>query len=159
MTVMTKFLEKDALADFDPNYFEGKDAVFRSFLSGFVEKYVRHYRDRQKILKDRESLIISAPTRVKDGQSTWMEVYGPKHYDTYDALVQFDMARELRQKVSTFAPRRSDGFLDMPEFLESVLTMFEDSGEITVAELADQYGVSGTTIRNWLQKLKTVVYA
>lgn len=165
MTILTKFFEKDALSDFDPEFttqYGGvvRKAVFRTFLSGFVKTYVRHYKERQRIQKDREG--FSADTVMffysESGEAaTWLDLSGPVYEENYDALHEKDLIQSIRAHLDSVPPRNVQDQCDLRAFFEAVLVQTYEDGRVDTATLAEQFEVSKTSIQNWLKRLRSEV--
>ncbi len=165
MTILTKFFEKDALNDFDPEFtteYGGitRKAVFRTFLSGFVKTYVRHYRDRQEVTRLREGFSVDTVmfTYADSGEpATWMDLQGPSFEEKYEDLAEQDLLASIRSRLQHSTPRNSQDQCNMPEFFEAVLRQTYAEGRVDTAALAEEFGVSKTSIQNWLKRLRSEV--
>lgn len=160
-TILIKLLEKDALNYYDPSYISEhsgvkRRAVFRSFLSGFVVSYVRHYRDRQQLLKQRE--VMSANQLVSEpGTSSpaeWITVFGPTHTDDYESLHYGELVSRIKAQLKSYVPKSKADKSDLPLLFDMILLQMEETGSLNVLELAELFGVSKPTIYAWVTKLQ-----
>ena len=165
MTILTKFFEKDVLSDFNPEFttqYGGvtRKAVFRTFLSGFVRTYVRHYKDRQVIHKRREGFSVDTPmfNYSDTGEAvTWMDYLGPRYYEEHEDLEEADLVRAIRERLALTKPRNAQDQCNMTEFFERVLQQVYETDHVDTAVLAEEFGVSKTSIQNWLKRLRSEV--
>lgn len=165
MVILTKFIEKDRLPDFDPEYVSEhggvkRKATFRTFLSGFVATYVQHQRTIQMKQTYREGQSTNQPVAHSAGTNEgaeWIDLYGPKVTDDHDALAEADLLRQIRVQLAQIPSRNTQDRCNLSYFFEAVLAQTEDKGKADVAELALQFGVSKTTIQNWIKRLRTEV--
>lgn len=164
MTILSKFLEKDALSDFNPEFASNhngvtRKAVFRTFLSGFVSVYVRHYRDRQQLQLKREGISHDAPAFTFDSGEpmTWMDYIGPRYYEEFEDLADRELLASIRTHLATTKPRNAQDKCDLPLFFEMTLQQTREHGEVRTEELAELFDVSKTSIQNWLRRLRTEV--
>lgn len=165
MTILTTFFEKDALSDFNPEYTTAhsgivRKAVFRTFLSGFVSIYVRHYRDRQNLSLKREGISTDSTlfTNYETGEPvTWMDYCGPRFYEEFEDHAEEDLINQIRARVAAAKPRNAQDKCDLVLFFELVLQQTKEHGEVQVDELATLFDVSKTSIQNWLKRLRVEV--
>jgi hypothetical protein len=169
MSILETFFEKDVLSDYDPTRMNQapngqRKAVFRTFLSGFVSLYVRHYREKQMKQAVREGVSIdatAASTRLgKEGEDVnpFFDVIDP-HVDRYD-LPEFDIVRLTRERLLTVKPVNALDRCNLPALFESVLRhTASEEGKVNVAALAAEYSVSTTSIQNWMKRLRVEVAA
>lgn len=165
MTILTKFFEKDALSDFDPEYtteYGGvtRKAVFRTFLSGFVKTYVRHYKDRQRLQAQREGFSTDTVmfTYAESGEyATWMDLNGPTYEETHEELHAQDLIVAIRTHLATVPPRNAQDQCNLAALFESVLVQTYEDGSVDTAALATQFSVSKTSVQNWLKRLRAEV--
>ena len=164
MSILSKFFENDVLSDFDPTFtshYNGvtRKAVFRTFLSGFVKIYVRHYRDRQQINKQRSAISADALVCANIGscsEVTWMELNGPSLVDTYDDLETTDLINTVRSHLRQMAKTKER--CPLTDLFEATLVHANLYGKPMVDSLAEQFGVSETTVRNRLSQLRTEIH-
>jgi len=153
MTILTTFFEKDALSDYDPNH--SSSAKFQTFLSGFVLIYLRHYRDRQNIVANREPAIVNMPVGRSAGRSVseWGELFSTPTEESYDGLFMEDLVETITEHLSAIE-ESSRSRVQMKEFFDRVLVMANYEGSVNVAALAVEYNVSQNSVRAWLTRLK-----
>lgn len=164
MTILMIFFEKDVLSDFNPEFvseFGGveRTAVFRTFLSGFVRTYVRHYVDRQRVLRRREG--FSTDTVVAGGgaeqEMTWLDVAGPLYEEEFDSLYEEELVKSIRDHLATVAPKNNQDLCNLPKLFEAVLAQTRADGKVNTEELAAHFGVTRQSINNWQKRLRTEV--
>lgn len=161
MAILTTFMEKDVLSDFDPErVHHGRKAVFMTFLSGFVRIYVRHYRDKQAKLVVREGR--STDVRISQfegdvGGDTWIDVFGPIVETDYDAVYDASFLSGIRSHLATASAGRKDSKLDLVAFFDALMTQMDMDGEVSTTALMAHFGVTRTTIHNWMDRLRTEV--
>lgn len=147
MTILTKFFEKNALEDYRPEFTTAHDGIVRSarfptFLSGFVLAYLRHYQHRQGVHLRRESMALEdAPLSFLWSQGTFEET------EAQDFITS--VTRHLQKIPPT--PRSK---VAMADLFEAIVRQVELTGDISVTELAQTFGVSATSVRNWLAVLR-----
>ncbi len=164
-TVLAKFFEKDALSNFDQNYFEGsRKALFTTFLSGFVELYVRHYRDRQQKQEYREgkSIYLFTPGAGKEDMGDnhsieWSDPYLPRTEETYEDFHFRELVHGIRAHLGAVRSTNSQDRCNMVDFFNAVLEQTYNDGKIDTLALSAQFGVSKTSIQNWLKRLRAEV--
>jgi DNA-directed RNA polymerase specialized sigma24 family protein len=163
--ILAKFFEKRALEDFNPEYTSSHDgvirsAVFRTFLSGFVKAYVRHYRDRQALQRDREGLSTDQVMfRYADSGegATWLDLNAPTYTDEHEELQEIELVTSIRARLAAVPPRNDQDRCDLPAFFNAVLEQTYNDGKVDTAALALQFQVSKTTVQNWLKRLRAEV--
>lgn len=168
MTILSKFIEKDALADFDPDFQSSyggvkRTAKFRTFLSGFVATYVQHHRTRQMKQAYREMRSTNQPV-VSDSSNNsgdavieWIELYGPNVIDEHEDLAEQDLIRQIRTRLTASGVRNNQDRCNLADFFEAVLEQSNETGKVDVTALSVQFGVSKTTIQNWIKRLRSEV--
>lgn len=166
-TMFVKMNEKGLLEQFDPEReFYGRPAVFTTLVSGFVLKYVRHYRERQGITQARELTYIDqdaegAQTKSSDsendGLNTWLDTYGPVFEDEYTDVTDAEFLRDVRAHLATAPTGRKDSRLDFVALFEEIRIQVDADGKYDTSVLMERFGVTRTTIHNWLEKLRIEV--
>lgn len=162
-TILTKFFEKDALSDFDADYKSEQEnarrAMFRTFLSGFVKAYVRHYIDRQRVQKQREGISTDAVVlfAFSDGPMTWLELNDPGVEDDHEELEDAELVTLIRARLAKLPPRGVQEQCSLPEFFEAVLVQTANGAKLDTGVLAAEFNVTRTSINNWLRKLRTEI--
>lgn len=164
-SILMKFFEHDALSDFDTGYTTSyggvtRRAVFRTFLSGFVKSYVRHFRERQAIMRVREGLSTETVMFVYSDtghEATWIELHQPVIEDEHDELYEQDLVRSIRSRLATVAPRNAQDQCDLVAFFDAVQAQAQEEGRVDTAALAVEFGVSKTSIQNWMKRLRAEV--
>lgn len=163
-TILTRFYERDALSDFDPEFtsvYDGviRKATFSTFLSGFVTIYLRHHRERHIIRKSRELTLVDQPQNIKgdDLSVTWVEVNCEPHMDRVDTIEEIQMIREIQDRLDALPPKKAREKTDLSTFFRAVLEQAYGGDGVNVPKLAEQFNVTGTTIHNWMLRLRDEV--
>lgn len=150
MILMEKIIAKGLLDQYNPGHESG--ANFKTFLSNFVVSFLRHYIEREA--KERYRNPISNDMKVKMGND---ESAGEGYY-YLDLLVHED-ADTGSVEASELVENVRKTLKDDPKlstFFDFVMFQVEDYGKLEVAELADIFGVTRSTIHNWRNKLREV---
>ena len=158
-----KMSEKGLLEQFDPEReFNGRPAVFRTLLSGFVLKYAMGFRKRQRITQDREPTLVD--TIVKQDHTpgdtndmTWGETYGPYFEDEYSDVSDSQFRTAIRSHLATARTGRKDSQLDLVALFDEIDRQVTDEGRYSTTDLMAKFSVTRTTIHNWLEKLRVEV--
>ncbi|WNN95037.1 DNA binding protein [Microbacterium phage Magritte] len=162
-----KMDEKGLLERFDPEHgTTGQPAVFTTLLSGFVLKYMRHYKHRQLLARRREPQYLDAP-RTEGIEGTgkadssysgpWIDVYGPHFEDEYTELTDTEFRVSVRAHLATASTGRKDSQLDLVALFDEIDRQVEMDGKYSTTELMSVFSVTRTTIHNWLEKLRVEV--
>lgn len=157
MMILTKFIERDALHDFDPQFIgrNGSPMRFQSFLSGFVVAYVRHWRSREIIEANREMNLVDQPSshsqeEDRDGH-TWIDE-NFSHEDDLSSVEMDLMMAKVRRHLATL-PATNENH-DLALLFDFVMEQINSQGRILVTELADLYGVSISSMQTWIRRLR-----
>lgn len=158
-TLLMLFYEKGVLEDFDPEHdttYKGvtRRALFRTFLSGFVKTYVRHYRDRIKIHAERERLLVNVPVFE---QHEWGVFHIEPYEETFEVLNEVELVNDIRWQMSTTEPNGPRDRCDLPALFNAVLEQSYRLGQLDVKELSEQFNVSKTTMHRWLDRMREQV--
>jgi RNA polymerase sigma factor (sigma-70 family) len=147
MTLMAKFIEKGVLTDFDPNHESG--ANFKTFLSNFVNAYLRHFAERDAINAYRSRL--STDIRVGEKNDVpLMDYMGQVVSDDTETVEVSELVNSVRAQLLKAGDEK------MCLFYEMVLLQNEEHGKVDVDELAKLFGVTRSSIYNWRKKLREV---
>lgn len=147
--MFVKFMEKDVLSDYDPNYEwtgSGRKNPFVYFLSSWVRQYLYHYKTREKIRSDAE---ISLDQPLESGD-LWADVYLEPSNDLTDRET-VELLADIRRYVVDEKPMRA---CSMQEFYDECLRHVEIYGKVNQSILAEHFGVTDTSIQNWLKRLR-----
>jgi DNA-directed RNA polymerase specialized sigma24 family protein len=157
MAILVKFYERESFDYYDDEYVREdnptqKVAAFRTFLTGFVKLYLRHYRERQTARDYREavsldSTLTGTDTLMYDHPSNAVE-------DSHIELFSAELESRIRKHLAA-TPNR--GKLNLSEFFEQVCDHVDRYDKVNRAELASHFGVGVSTINNWLSTLRTHV--
>jgi hypothetical protein len=162
--MMLKFVEKDVLSDYDPTKVHGnnKTANFKTFLSGFVVSYLYHYMSREIRRRDIESFSLNYSYELEDGDTDlWIDqipegrVDDEYDYQTLDLII--DIRNYLQENPKVMGQKQAP--VKLEEFFAAVMAQVEKYGECNSKELQEQFGVSKTTISNWMKILREHVNA
>ena len=160
MTILTKFYEKDVLADFSPSFTTHhggvtRPAVFSTFLSGFVFSYVRHYRTRQVLHTQREGKSIYTPVDMP-GNLCWIDLNTPSVSTDYDEMITEDLIRSITAHLTALPPRVRER-INLATVFSRVAEQINQSGKYDVPALSKEFGVSQNAVRNAIVCLRTEV--
>jgi DNA-directed RNA polymerase specialized sigma24 family protein len=161
-TILAKFLEKNALEDFRPDYVSTYDgvehkAVFTTFLSGFVMVYLRHHRERQGVRLHREPVICDMPVESHPGKN-WVELNAPHVWDEDERAEMYhaDLVRRIRERLEALPPSpRSQ--MNLPALFARVVEEVQQTGGYNARALAKEFGVSPWTIHKWMDRMRDEV--
>lgn len=164
--ILVKFFEHNALADYDPDRTtvvngEPRRAAFRTFLSSFVLAYLRHYVNRQAIHKQREGLSTDAPLATDTDQAnslTVLDIVAPVYEERYDDLYEQELIAAVKQRLIE-EPKKRASRCDMAAFFDAVLRQFHATGVIDTLALAAEFGISKSSVNNWLKSLRSTITA
>lgn len=157
--LMLKFVEKDVLSDYDPTRLSSnnKTANFKTFLSGFVMSYLFHYMSREIRRRDHEAYSLNYSYTLEDGDTDlWLDqlpegrVDDEYEYQTVDLII--DIRNFLQENPKVMGPKHAPVTLET--FFSSVMRQVEEQGQVNSKELQEEFGVSKTTISNWLRTLR-----
>lgn len=158
MTILTKFIEKDVLSDFDPEYIgkNGQKMRFESFLSGFVVSYVRYFRERELIQVKRELTLIDTDPNSEDTEEeiSWLDKRFIHVDDTSEVEYEVLVKRiRVHLKTLTVTTERNDKAL----LFDLILWQMEEYGRMDVEELSSLYGVTKTSIYTYIHRLRVEI--
>lgn len=142
MILMERFIQHGLLAQYDPS-----KANFRTFLSGFVTSYLRHFKAQD--LKQVERSYLSTDFTVGDKDDTLiLDLKGYSAPDKFgDAEVNVQV-EAIRKKIEDLGDEKFLLFFDV------VMLQIEEYGQIDVAELEELFGVTRSSIYNWRKRLR-----
>lgn len=151
MNLMIKFLEKGILNQYNPDretVVEGvkRTASFKTYLSGFVNSYLRHFKERDNIHKDRSRISTDMNVSLGDNEVPLLDYFGVFVSDNTDRIEAREIIEHVKMSVSEH-PRLS-------LFFDFVILQVIEHGKIDVAELSELFDVTKSTIHNWLAKLR-----
>lgn len=159
MSILTKFCEKDVLKDFDPHYHAdvARKALFRTFLSGFVLIYLRHYVNRQWVNQKRELLYLDIPDPTTSGSAgeSWGEHSGLLN----EAAVQGEwdastLVQDIRKRLLSEPAVQKCPLQDL---FDECVRQISTADRTNVDQLAETFGISATTVRTRLRELRAIV--
>lgn len=156
-----KMDEKGLLSQFDPEReFNGRPAAFSTLLSGFVLKYVMGFRKRQQITQGRELHLIDQPMAENEQTGvghSWIDVNGPSFEDEYTQATDDEFRETVRTHLATAFTGRKDSQLDMVALFDEIDRQVALDGKYSTTDLMERFGVTRTTVHNWLEKLRVEV--
>jgi hypothetical protein len=162
MTILAKFIEHDALNDFDPKRIGGNGSPmrFQSFLSGFVVSYIRWHVEKQALLRKRELTLVDQPLsehgrseeNVGDSNISWLDLR-MQHEDHHEYLEAQEALNTVRTHLKKLPVTKGQG--DLLTLLDLIQLQMKEVGKISATELAELYGVSSVSVRSWMSKLKS----
>lgn len=158
--ILVKFIEKGFLEKYDETKEFAtesgmKTARFQGFLTGFVNKYVRQYLDKQATKTRKEPIRCEMPVgRAEDGApSLWIEVYGPQHIKTPNSIEELESDLDFAAAIRTAfdhlkaIPVRGSRDLSLvfQRVVEQVLTTGQVDRRAIAKELPDGKGSIGVS--------------
>lgn len=154
-SILLRFYERDFLAKFDPSLeFEyqqvKRPARFKTFLSGFVELYVRHHRDNQG--KRASRYPLQCDMRLSSGD-TWLEVHGPSDDSDYT----FAESKLIGTAVLQAVRGRLSEDQEQLEFFEEAVREFSETGQLRVTRLQQRLGASQRVVARRMAALRELV--
>ena len=163
MQLLTKFYEKDVLSDYNPEFTSSHSGVVRSanfntFLAGFVFSYIRYLKGRQELNKNREpTLVDSSISSTSENSSSdlpWIVQHGLRHEDTHEELELEELILRINAHLARVTSKSSKDRCDLGMLFTVVQKQIYEQGKLNVAELAEVFGVSATSIQNWMKRLR-----
>lgn len=151
-SILLRFYERDFLHEFNPDLEftyrgEKRPARFKSFLNAFVELYVRHHRDRQRTLKEREPLVCDHPT--PDG-GVLLDMFADPidpGFGEVDAGLDMGIFLEaLRGKLSWDSENL--------EFLDTVIAEVERTGKVRLVDVQRALGLGRNNTKTKMMRLR-----
>lgn len=151
--ILIRFIARDFLEKYDPTVVgHGKQTNFKAFLRAFVERYVRHYRERQGVRDHREPLQCDKP--LASGQ-VWVEVYAnPTVEDPTLQLEEQELVLLMRERVSKMP---NHGKRDHLKLFDLIVPQARTFGKLDRAELGRQLGVSSSVISSMIRDMRLVL--
>lgn len=149
--ILLRFYERDFLTRYDPDYGGPGKGRFVTFLTGFIELYVRGHRVRQQRMAERFPLLADD---TPHGQGETLAV-SQTIEDTYNADF-VEMVRWLRDSVRQETRLKTDR-CDLSALLEVLLTQIIRDGSLSIQECMDTLGISQTTAYLWRKRLYAVL--
>jgi hypothetical protein len=166
MSILTKFLENDALEDFDPNFQSphvetGRKAVFATFLSGFVRTYAQHHRNMQSKRASRESVSCDETTggHQKDnpgGELLVIDLIAEPITDQYDIVEARTVVRAIRARLEAEVPSNSQDKSNLPALFDAMLRQYQLNSEVSPLAISKEFGVTKNSIHNWIKRLRVI---
>lgn len=157
MILVTKFIEKNMLEQFDPERVgaDGMPVQFASFLSGFVVAYVRHYVTRARVEYDRERTYVDQTDNSNGRADTperqsWLDRKGFRHEDDVSKVEYELLLVSIRKHLGSLSVRGKKNFLLL---FDLVVYQLEERGRTHIRELAGLFEVSEPAVSNWLKEL------
>lgn len=153
MLLITKFMERDMLNLYDPTHTTEVNGVmrtanFKTFLSGFVSRYLKHFAARDKINASRSA--YSSDVRLGENNDTpLLDYLGITVSDDTDTVEVDELIDRVKKSLQDPKKER------LSEFFDIILLQVEDYGKVNTRELSEIFEVTRTTVHNWLKKLRT----
>lgn len=170
--IFLRLYERGFLDQFNPDLVfeyqgEARPARFKSFLSRVVTIYVRGYSDRQRRLNRREIQICDLHMGDESSNgfgggelkgTNWADLYGQENIDHADEVLDKVMeeqdARYLRDWLATRPKRGVHDTCDLVALFDVVRIQLLRDGEYNNKLLREHFGISATTMNNWMRWLK-----
>jgi DNA-directed RNA polymerase specialized sigma24 family protein len=151
--IMVRFYERGFLEKYDPAVVSrGRQTNFKAFLRAFVERYSRHYRERQGVRDQREPLKCDQPTA---SGKPWVEIYAAPHLDnSHEFIDELELILLCREKLRSLKPQGSRNLLKL---FDLMIPQIHASGRLDRQALATQYGVSASVVSTMLGEMKAAL--
>lgn len=155
--IMVRFYARGFLEKYDPTITVTRGGVekqtsFRAFLRAFVERYSRHYRERQGVRDHREPLKCDqerSPGRL------WVEIHADPYVANFDeTLAEEELVVLIRNHLAKL-PRRGDR--DLVRLFDLMVPQARTAGRIDRVKLAKEYGVSESVVGSMIRELRMVL--
>lgn len=151
--IILRFYARGFLTEYNPAVVShGKQTSFKAFLRAFVERYSRHYRERQGVHDFREPVICDRPTA---SGKLFVEVHQKPHYDDPSAALDEQALVLLCRERLSEVPNR--GRRDLLRLFNLIVPMVSSQEKLDRNELARQYGVSPSVISSMLIEMRTAL--
>lgn len=150
--ILTRFIERDMLSEFDPN----RNVLFSTFLGGFIGAYVRYLKDRAEIDRYREG----TSTDVVIGGSESVTVYdvvAPKHHDDNTDLEYLEFLRAARGHLSRLKPTTGHDKMDPVAVFDQIVLHEYEYGKIDTNKIAQFFEVSLATAKSWIVRIRAQI--
>ncbi len=142
MLLMERFIEHGLLKQYDPSR-----ANFRTFLSGFVKSYLRHFKEQD--LKHAERTYLSTDYTVGEDKDTLiLDLQG---YHAPDQIEEAEAEISLARIRAKLVQENEEKLL---LFFDVLMLQMKEHGKLDVSELTELFGVSSQTIYNWKKRLR-----
>lgn len=159
-TILTRFIERDMLAEFKP----ALGNRFGTFLGGFIAAYVKGHREQIQRHEFHEGVscdIVVGHTDAAPGtfgeDRTVYDVVAPVHEDNHEQLEYVEFIADVRRHLAFVAPTNKNDRLDMVAVWDQIVAHEYEHGRIIVAELATHFGVSLATGKLWVKRVREQV--
>ena len=169
--ILLRFLERDFLSKFDPDLVfvyqgEARTARFATFLTGFVIRYARGLRDKQRRRAFREPALcdMHIGDAFEAHPKNWLEVFaeplgvpnqfGTPEADVLDGIEGQELIDELRDYLRRIPRRHRRDRCDLLAVFDAWVAQIRRYGQPNINELRHQFGVSATTMHAWVWMLR-----
>lgn len=150
MILITKFMERGMLRKYDPEHLSEVDGIkrtanFKTFLSGFVNAYLRSFAKRDAINAGRS--FYSSDMLVGENKDIpLLDYLGMSVSDDTQDIEVAELIQTVRNRLKFHE--------NLSLFFEMVLLQVEEHGKVEVGELSEMFEVTRSTIYNWIKKLR-----
>jgi len=150
MILITKFMERGMLKKYDPEHLSEVNGVkrtanFKTFLSGFVNAYLRSFAKRDAINAGR-SYYSSDMLMGENKDIPLLDYLGMSVSDDTQKIEVDELIQSVKDRL------KSNENLGL--FFEIILLQVEEYGRVEVGELSEMFEVTRSTIYNWIKKLR-----
>ncbi len=160
--IMTRFIERNFLAVFDPTMVfefngEARPARFKSFLSKFVETYAKGHRTRQDKMRSRELPILDV---VRDDGNLWVDVFAPDLAADTGVLEGMDedqLVTFLRRHLAKVPKRSANDTCNLVVLFDQVMIQIRRDGRYNISRLRQIFQVSSTAMHTWMWWLRSEI--
>lgn len=163
--ILVRFIDKDYLTKFEEGrWFDTPDgrkqSRFQGYLASIVGKYVLNYRDKQRLSAEREPVRNEMPVQGHDGSAAmWIEVYAPAVEGGYE-VIESQLVHDglVREAVEVLSRCRSRSRVPLSWVFTKAVEQIERSGRVSRWEMAQEAGVSDTTIGVCFREMQRVLH-
>ncbi len=139
------------IEQYDPSVrsrFTGNPIPFRSFLLNKVSLYCRGRRESLSTHYGRERLTADAPV---SGGASWIELFGPSRWDSYEAMDEDEFAARMRECAETW----EDGASPPLRPLFDLMASEAEAGHFpTPAQVGRKLGMSAQEAGDYIGRLQ-----
>jgi hypothetical protein len=150
--IILRFFARGFLDVYDPTVTRVHDGVerrtsFKAFLKAFVERYSRHFREKEMARGSREPLLGLLGLERLDRDQVWVSAYMRVQVDEVGG---WELVEAIRAHLLTIEPGRHD----LPRFFEVLLQRVQDGAAITKKALAAELGCSTFVVGEMFRELQ-----
>jgi DNA-directed RNA polymerase specialized sigma24 family protein len=164
--ILLRFMERDYLGVFEPGLMFDtpagpRESRFRGFLVSIVKKYLRGYVGRQRRRRHHEPVRCEAPV-THHGESPmepqlWIEVFGIQDERAYEVVEdRIDYGLLVAHAQLVLEAHQGASRVSLAWVFTRAIEQIESEGSINRRELADELGVTTTSVGTAIMKIRGV---